>query len=250
MNWQKIPSLPRVVSTLTLLLSTAITGCGSSGGTTYVPDGGDGGGGGESGSEQPGGGGTGKPAGGGGADAGPPTSTGNKRVFVTSTQYTGDLRFNGQDTTGLKGADALCAAAAARGALGGTWVAWVSDQTTNAIDRINDVGPWTLINRQTIVFRNKQAMAAAPLAAIDVDETGKEVFPNTTSDSLVWTGTLPNGVVYEPSTPVYGSCSGWTDDAGYGGAGLLTSDGADWTNYDSSSYYSCLSRYRLYCFEQ
>src|SRR5947207_2454473 len=50
-----------------------------------------------------------------------------KRVFVTSGTWTGDLKTHGGGTDGLDGANKLCQGAATAAALGGTWVAWLSD---------------------------------------------------------------------------------------------------------------------------
>src|SRR4051794_13048994 len=75
----------------------------------------------------------------------PPPSNGHKRVFVTSTTYSGFLG-------GLSAADQLCQARANAGTLGGTWVAWMSDGQVDALSKINDVGPWFLADAVTIVF--------------------------------------------------------------------------------------------------
>jgi len=53
------------------------------------------------------------------------------RVFVTSSSWNGNLG-------GLSGAGAKCQQAADAAGLGGTWVAWLSDSTYDAKDRIPD----------------------------------------------------------------------------------------------------------------
>src|SRR5262245_2730644 len=93
-------------------------------------------------------------------DAGPCFPSG-KRIFVTSTPYTGDLKTNGAGMTGLHGADNLCGLAATAAGLGGTWTAWLSSSTVDAIDRINDVGPWYLVDRCTLVFNNKASIVTS-----------------------------------------------------------------------------------------
>ena len=50
---------------------------------------------------------------------------------MTSSSWNGNLG-------GLSGADAKCQQAANATGLGGTWVAWLSDSTHNAKDRIPD----------------------------------------------------------------------------------------------------------------
>ncbi len=66
--------------------------------------------------------------------AGNPNPGGVKRVFVTSTPY------NGAFGSVQKG-DALCVATAKAAGVGGTWVAWLSDQTKEAVDHVSDVSP-------------------------------------------------------------------------------------------------------------
>src|SRR5688500_14269271 len=82
-----------------------------------------------------------------GTDAGPDTSapgpaaTGvdsaspaKKRAFATSTTTVAKF----PDEGGIALADALCKARADNATLGGTFVAWLSDSTTNAIGRLPD----------------------------------------------------------------------------------------------------------------
>src|SRR6185369_8050913 len=92
--------------------------------------------------------------------------------------------------------DLLCNRAAATAGLGGTWIAWLSDSTVNAIDRVHDVGPWYGIDGAEI-FANKAAFTGDPLVGILINEHG------TTTDYAPWTGTLPNGTV-APDT-----CKDW-----------------------------------------
>src|SRR5262245_51629174 len=65
-----------------------------------------------------------------------------KRVFVTAGSWNGNLKAAGAGSDGLDGANKLCQGAATTAGLGGTWVAWLSDSTHDAKDRIADVGPW------------------------------------------------------------------------------------------------------------
>ena len=59
-----------------------------------------------------------------------------KRVFVTSTTHDADM--NDEGSTGISGGDAICQARAAGASIGGTWVAWLSDDGTDAGDRVTD----------------------------------------------------------------------------------------------------------------
>jgi hypothetical protein len=159
-----------------------------------------------------------------------------KRIFVTSAAYNGDLRTAGNAATGLQGGDFLCNQAAQAALLGGTWVAWLSDETHDAIDRINDVGPWFLVDGQTRVFNNKANLTTTPLASINQDETGVEVLPIT---PYVWTGTQNGGRV---SSQLH--CENWT--GGFEGRiGFFR--GATWTSHDTNN---CVFNQRLFCLEQ
>jgi hypothetical protein len=178
-------------------------------------------------------------AGGSGAGGGRATGGGNgagggvgagKRFFVTATTYSGNLG-------GLAGADAKCNTAALGAALGGTWKAWLSDGSNNAVDRINEVGPWFDVHG-TKVFNNKANLATIPLAQLDFTEQGNQVLSTTS----VWTGTASGG------TKASLSCMGWSSSFGgdYGHYGSINST-SGWTDsFDGT----CDTVRRLYCIEQ
>jgi len=165
---------------------------------------------------------------------------GAKRVFVTSTGYSGNLMAAGGGSSGLDGGDRLCGLAAAAAGLGGTWRAWLSTSTTDAIDRISDVGPWFLVDRCTKIFDNKASIAVSgPRVGIDRSEFGALVVRNA------WTGTKSTG------RKDFFACKDWTNDqpiAGYEGTvGLPGQSGTFWTESSSNP---CRILNSLYCFEQ
>jgi hypothetical protein len=167
-----------------------------------------------------------------------------KRLFVTSLKYKGDLKTagliatnGGPITTGLEGGDGLCQTAAMTAGLGGTWKAYLSDSTTNAYDRIADVGPWTLVGG-AILFANKAALKGAPAGPINRDETGKYI-PDISA--VTWTGTNVDG------TKATNNCTDWTSSLSSPSAQL----GCQYVNTWSSCGGSiCDNSYALYCFEQ
>lgn len=165
------------------------------------------------------------------------TNSSVKRVFVTVTDYDGNLKGKVSGAaSGLAAGDKLCQLAADAAVLGGTWKAWLSDGSTNtnAIDRIADVGPWYLVDGTTKVFNNKANLATSPLQVINRNENGGLVSAD------VWTGTSAGGTASD-------SCNGWaTINSGSGRYGNSTST-ANWTDY---SYDSCYEKKHLYCFEQ
>jgi len=178
-------------------------------------------------------GGTAGGSGGGGGSAGGAPS--GKRIFLTS------VRHPAATLGGVTGADAKCQTAAQGANLGGTWKAWLSDATTNAIDRIAEVGPWLTLEGpgrpSQIAFNNKANLATQPFVDIEVTEQGMAVIG---LPELVWTGTATGGM---RTTLV---CTSWSMNVGAGTVGDAN-DAADWTNYRSEP---CTASARLYCLEQ
>ncbi|MBK8257783.1 MAG: hypothetical protein IPK82_34580 [Polyangiaceae bacterium] len=163
---------------------------------------------------------------------------GAKRVFVTSSVYTGNLMENGNGVDGLDGGDKLCQLAADAAGLGGQWTAWLSTTDVNAIDRIGDVGPWYRLDGVK-VFNNKASIVTTgPAVPIDVDEQGGTPMVNT------WTGTKDTGMKN------LFRCNDWTNDApinGYEGSVGITAGLNFWTEGPSNP---CNLKNTLYCFEQ
>src|SRR5258706_251442 len=89
-----------------------------------------------------------------GASASSTAQTTHKRVFVTSSIYSGAVG-------GLAGADAQCQYRAGVHGFTGTYRAWLSDKTTNAYDRVIDDGPWYTTKDQ-LAFSTKADMRDAP----------------------------------------------------------------------------------------
>jgi hypothetical protein len=170
-----------------------------------------------------------------GGQGGPPDSgaAAGKRIFITSATYEGYLG-------GLDGADAKCNTAASAAFLGGTWKAWLSDASTNAIDRINDVGPWSLLNG-TRVFNNKANLATFPHSAIDVTDHG-----NHEPGPGVWTGTLIGG------TKSVNHCDSWlATSLSERGTSGMSSSASSWTEISGLEGDYCReTRLHLYCIEQ
>jgi hypothetical protein len=163
-----------------------------------------------------------------GVDGGNPP--GSKRVFVTGTQYSGNLG-------GGAGADTICTAASEAVGLGGRWTAWISTATSDAFSRIQEVGPWYLLDG-TMVFTNKANLRTMPLAAIVVDEHGTRGM-----GGRAWTGTVL-GAMHSES-----DCEGFST-AGISVTGTVGSVASvsNWT--DNGAPGSCSLLGSLYCFEQ
>jgi hypothetical protein len=252
----------------------AARGAGGSGAAGFVANGGGGSGGRSSGTGGATGGGTANSGGQGGRDAGtidgePPDSRsdavairdgaldgtnvceggaplslgqGKKRLFETSARFKGDLvaaaiAGGGSVATGLAAGDELCNQAAAAAGLGGIWIAWLSDGTTDAIDRIQDVGPWYRLDGAE-VFASKAALTGNPLVELWVTEKC------TISDLAVWTGTLSNG------TKAANTCNDWRSSASdqHGLCGFANTTTQD--KWSEGTTPLCDHAYNLYCFER
>lgn len=167
-------------------------------------------------------------------DSGPP----GKRVFLSSNEYTADLRGAAGAATGVAGADALCNLLAQAEGIGGTWTAWISDGATNAVDRIQGTGPWYRMDGQ-LAFLNRANLQTGAKTAIVVDEKGRSWAQQYIHGA--WTGTQQTGA---RSTH---RCSDWTSSAHVqdGTVGDITS-GARWS---ADSVDVCDYPHHLYCFE-
>lgn len=172
-------------------------------------------------------------------DGSPPNdiaaTPGPKYVFITSLTYTGNLG-------GLTGADNICSTLAASAGHAGVWVAWLSDENTNAIDRINDVGPWYGMGTNTVVAYTKAGFAYTPVSAVGRDQNGA----GNTNQHDIWTGTQLGGTRIPGST-----CQGWTSTAMQLGAAVREygPGTAGWT-YGSSQFCTNGSAAYLACIQQ
>lgn len=171
----------------------------------------------------------------------PPT---RKRVFVSNARVDGNLG-------GVSGANALCNTYATNARIGGNWRAWISDTTNNAINNINDVSPWYLVNNTSLIFATKASIVASgPDLFIDMDEYGNRVNPAET----VWTATDNTGN-YDAAG---NTCTDWTANAVVSGSyGFLsiatcgTTSQYCWTwNPAGVSSVTCDNLNHIYCFEQ
>jgi hypothetical protein len=163
------------------------------------------------------------------ADGG--VTTGRKRVFVTSVEYSGDLG-------GLEGADALCARHATAVALDGTYKAWLSTVSVSAASRLTrSNGPYERTDG-VVVASNWADLTDGNLAApINRDEIGAPV------EAGVWTGTAIDGASYTE-----GDCDGFTNPSG--GRALCGQSDTGTESWTEDYVPPCSSYLRLYCLQQ
>jgi hypothetical protein len=169
-------------------------------------------------------------------------------VFVTSTFQSG--RLEGQSgAVGLAGADEICQARAAAGSLPGTYKAWLSDNTTDAKDRMTQAVVPYVDTAGFTVAASFAALLAGPLEnPIQHDE-----HMQLTQEFLAWTGTAADGT-RAPGSIGQGWCRDWT----FGNIEIPPTEravegdpnatGPDWSMHDDEN--PCGLERHLYCFEQ
>jgi hypothetical protein len=153
----------------------------------------------------------------------PPLQCGvtDKCIFVMSAGGNGNFLVDLPEPNGLAAADYYCNNSADQAGLPGTYVAWMSDSTTNAGDRVTSDGPYVTPAGDLVANSLADLVDGSLNTAIDDDENGTTVPP-----TAVWTGTASTGL----STG--GNCLGWTDGTSSQQAivGLNTSTSSEWTN--------------------
>lgn len=162
-------------------------------------------------------------------------ATGEKRVFITSVAYKGNLAVVGRGETGVEGADALCQLAADAAELGGTFKAFLGDSSRWAGDDLADVGPWFTVpdgaGFAEKVFNNKANLATSPLVAVVNDERG------VPTNEAFWVG---DGTEH---------CDDWHTSVGtYVGSAAYVGGGTSWRSGDYDA--TCDVTLRLLCFQQ
>ena len=156
-----------------------------------------------------------------------------KRVFVTSTAYSGALG-------GLQSADAQCQSRAIAHGLSGVFHAWLSDATTSAYDRIADVGPWYTASNE-LAFATKTDLRGAPRSPL-LDELGG--YPEVSGAKGAWSGSDAAGVASGRD------CDGWTNATATAQGTTGTALGSDATWGGGSTPLRCDGTAPLICFQQ
>lgn len=136
----------------------------------------------------------------------PTTSAGDvpmaerKRIFYFRNGTLGKIRDSADTRPALAVADEDCSNGAAEMGMDGTWRAWLSSSQADAIDRVDDVGPWYRVDQETLLFATKAELMLGPRAPIDLtfDDPGAD------DDVLFWTGTDLNG------RHTADNCADWT----------------------------------------
>lgn len=153
-------------------------------------------------------------------------------AFVTSTSnHTGNLG-------GIGGADSICQARAAAAGLAGTYRAWLTTSTTNAIDRLAPASGWIRPDGRPLANTRADIAAEKLFHPMRIDELGSDV-----GASSAHTATTYNGTRHPSSTTCNDYTTALAADTLIGGA--TDSMGAMWTIWTFSN---CAATSRLYCF--
>ncbi len=167
-------------------------------------------------------------------------------VFLTSVLGQGDLGAwpDAGAATGLAAGDAICRARAAAGGLPApqSFVAWLSDDGVDAIDRVTTDGPFKRLDGVQL-SATKSGLVEPGISSyaletpIALDETGAY------RGHYAWTGSFSQG----ERAPE--NCSNWTSDASSdeGQRGLTQDIRGFWTTYMNSPE-ACDVAQHLYCF--
>jgi len=156
------------------------------------------------------------------------------RVFVTSATFDGNLG-------GQTGADMKCQTAATMAGLQGTFIAFISTSTSDAISRLAGSRGWLRMDGAPVVDQPAQIASLTMWNPIDLDEHGVVA----TLSGEPWTGSTMQGM----HSPGVTTCSDWTvntPNTATGGAGLVQ---ASWPSSISGVASECRAFGPLYCFE-
>jgi hypothetical protein len=178
---------------------------------------------------------------GGNGDGGPVLGDGSRPdiVFTSNVVFVTPATLTPGTFGGLGPADMACSDAATAASLPGTYIAWLSTSTTNAIDRLAGSRGWVRPDGLPFVDQIADLAASKQWTPISLLADGSEqVFDAT----LVTTGTSANG-------NAGATCSDWTLTMSTLAAhGDLDAISTGWTINGSPLSNGCLGPSRVYCF--
>ncbi|NEZ04875.1 hypothetical protein G4Y73_12000 [Wenzhouxiangella sp. XN201] len=173
----------------------------------------------------------------------PPIESSGRIAFLSSASGNGNLGSwpEAGGATGLAAGDAICQTLAADAGLAhaSSFKAWLSDDTTNAIDRIEHDGPWKRLDGVPLASGKSELTADAWFTGLAVDENGNYLV-EAVHGSNVWTATQMDG------TTTAAACQNWSSDssADSGTRGLHYTAGVWRTHF---TQVGCHVSARLYC---
>ena len=165
-----------------------------------------------------------------------------KKAFITSRGGSGNLStWTGATGSGIAAGDAICQSLATAAGLANAdkFKAWLSDSSTDAIDRFAYNGPWVRIDGVKIADNKSDLTDGLLFSPINQTEEG-----HYRTNYGVWTGTEKNG------GKSANNCNNWTSDDSSGSLkglrGVAYTADSYWTEAISNN---CNTMQWLYCFE-
>ncbi len=169
----------------------------------------------------------------------PPSSPG-RAAFVSSIAGSGQLGSWAEaepGSSGVAAADSICRRLAGDAGLRdpGSFKAWLSDGSINAIDRFDNDGPWVRTDGVPIAQSRAELTSFNLFTGLALDEFGQAPV-----DAPAWTGSFGSG------TASAQNCQAWSSSNAADSGTVGLSDRADsaWTFWTSSA---CNRERRLYC---
>jgi hypothetical protein len=163
------------------------------------------------------------------------TFSGNNYVFVSAATHDGNFG-------GAAGADTLCAQAASRAGMPGSYIAWLGTTASNPLTRLGHARGWVRPDGLPFVdlasgIKNGQILYPPRLNELGQDQ----------ASFFVYTGANVDGTVVTGASGPTDNCADFTSNAttllGNGGA----ASGGTWV-FTSGLAQSCNGTYPVYCF--
>jgi hypothetical protein len=177
----------------------------------------------------------------------------HKKVFVTSTGYSGNLG-------GVSGADAKCAARASAAGLAGTYKAWIADSTDASAPAVRFTQasiPYRRVGDLTVVADDWTDLTDGSLDAdIDRDEFGNVLTTFHINLNGAQVTQVRTNVKTDGTRKGTNHCSNWTSSGFSGSHGgvaqalAVPSGLPSWWTDESNDAFCLDGSVPLYCFEQ
>jgi hypothetical protein len=170
-----------------------------------------------------------------------------KKVFLSSTEGTGDLSSwpEAQGKSGVLAGDKICQTLASNAGYANAekFIAWLTDSSTSAIDRLVGEGQWARPDGVLVVNNRADLLDGTLLTGIAQTEKGAYI------GHRAWTGTEYEGGCTDCISAL--SCENWSSASSsiIPKHGLSSSTSYGWSDLGESWNSHCSDTGRLYCFE-
>lgn len=170
-----------------------------------------------------------------------------KKVFLSSAIGTGNLSTwtEAKGQSGILAGDTICQTLASNAGYANAdkYVAWLSDASADAIDRLVGEGPWARPDGVLVAKNRANLVSGSLLTGIAQTETEKYI------GQLAWTGTRFTGSCPDCASTL--SCENWTSASASVKAkhGLSSSTYHEWSDVEEGWETHCNVTGHLYCFE-